>query len=199
MVANGEHLLPLLSATSPDVIVTMLRTAFRFRHDGLSAFRAGEWAETLDITEATAQALFAALVAVIGDTLYASVAKRDDIVAAAFAGAFADAQPQLCRLLAKCLAAELPQWRAACVNNQVSPPKLVDFDWRVDVKTSSHLMERMAVPTVFVEMKVQDPPQRAGEVAPQRNVQFELSKQALATMLDGLEKIKGQLAGIQKK
>ena len=36
----------------------------------------------------------------------------------------------------------------------VSLPRLIDFDWRVDVKTSSDSVMRMAVPTCLVQMKV---------------------------------------------
>ena len=36
----------------------------------------------------------------------------------------------------------------------VSLPHLVDFDWRVDVKTSSDSAARMAQPTCIVQMKV---------------------------------------------
>ena len=38
----------------------------------------------------------------------------------------------------------------------VSLPRLIDFDWRVDVKTSSDSVMRMAVPTCLVQMKVSD-------------------------------------------
>ena len=36
----------------------------------------------------------------------------------------------------------------------VSLPRLVDFDWRVDVKTASDSASRMAQPTCLVQMKV---------------------------------------------
>ena len=36
----------------------------------------------------------------------------------------------------------------------VSLPRLVDFDWRVDVKISSDSVARMAQPTCLVQMKV---------------------------------------------
>lgn len=36
----------------------------------------------------------------------------------------------------------------------VSIPRLVGFDWRVDVKTSSDSASRMAQPTCIVQMKV---------------------------------------------
>jgi hypothetical protein len=79
---------------------------------------------------------------------------------------------------------------------QVSAPKLIDFDWRVDVKTSSNIMSRMAVPTVIVDMALQRAPERQGVLAGVQHVQFELSKQSLATMLDGLTKIRDQLGNL---
>lgn len=36
----------------------------------------------------------------------------------------------------------------------VSLPKLVDFDWRVDVKTSSDAVARMSVPTCILNLQV---------------------------------------------
>lgn len=38
----------------------------------------------------------------------------------------------------------------------VSLPKLADFDWRVDVKTSSDAITRMSMPTCLVQLKVTD-------------------------------------------
>ena len=39
----------------------------------------------------------------------------------------------------------------------VSLPRLVDLDWRVDIKTSSDSISRMAVPTCLLQMKVCPP------------------------------------------
>lgn len=36
----------------------------------------------------------------------------------------------------------------------VSLPHLVDMDWRVDIKTSSDTISRMAVPTCLLQLKV---------------------------------------------
>jgi hypothetical protein len=93
-------------------------------------------------------------------------------------------------------------------------------DWRVDMKTSSNHLSRMAVPTVIVEMKVrwlqergagrpargaraedraqlQETAARVDRMPGTRDVQFELDKETLATMLDGLGKIRDQLAGLK--
>ena len=37
---------------------------------------------------------------------------------------------------------------------EVSLPKLVDFDWRVDVKTSSNAISRMSMPTCIMQLQV---------------------------------------------
>lgn len=36
----------------------------------------------------------------------------------------------------------------------VSLPKLIDFDWRVDVKTSSNAISRMSMPTCIMQLQV---------------------------------------------
>ena len=40
---------------------------------------------------------------------------------------------------------------------QISLPRLVDVDWRVDVKTSANTVSRMATPTALVQMQVRAP------------------------------------------
>lgn len=48
----------------------------------------------------------------------------------------------------------MPAWQEAAMSQQVSLPKLEDFDWRVDIKAASDVMSRMSTPTVFVQMRV---------------------------------------------
>jgi COMM domain containing 9 len=65
------------------------------------------------------------------------------------------------------------------------------------MKTSSNYLSRMQVPTVMVQMEVQQNPTKAGVMPGVQDVQFELSKETLATMLDGLGKIRDQLASMK--
>lgn len=44
--------------------------------------------------------------------------------------------------------------RSFFLNPSVSLPRLVDMDWRVDIKTSSDSISRMAVPTCLLQLKV---------------------------------------------
>ena len=90
-----------------------------------------------------------------------------------------------------------PVWREAAVLSRVSLPQLIEVDWRIDVKTAAEQMSRMAVPTVLIDLKVQQQPEMRGQVPGVKDVNFELSKEALHTMLDGLGKIRDQLSSIK--
>lgn len=50
-----------------------------------------------------------------------------------------------------------PNW-SLFFNPSVSLPRLVDMDWRVDIKTSSDTINRMAVPTCLLQLKVMSGP-----------------------------------------
>ena len=77
-----------------------------------------------------------------------------------------------------------------------SLPSYVGVDWRVDVKTSSDRVARMSVPSLLVDLKVADQPSSTATVPHARHVEFELSKEALKTMLDGLGRIRDQLGAV---
>lgn len=57
-------------------------------------------------------------------------------------------------LISKIIAENMPLWRTNAINQQVSLPKLIDFDWRVDVKTSSSVISRMSMPTCIIQLQV---------------------------------------------
>lgn len=104
---------------------------------------------------------------------------------------------QLGSLLNKIVKARAGMWRQTCLNNQVSPAKLLDFDWRVDTKAASDTMNRMSAASLLLSLRIQDTPTSVGIMPAARNVQLELGPQELNTMLDGLTKIKEQLSAIQ--
>ncbi|XP_041052712.1 COMM domain-containing protein 9 isoform X2 [Carcharodon carcharias] len=90
-------------------------------------------------------------------------------------------------------------WRSETLANQISLPHLIDMDWRVDIKTSSDNINRMAVPTCLLQMKIQDDINacRGGPII--STVSLELSKEKLDTMLDGLSRIRDQLSAVANK
>eukprot|EP00948_MAST-09A_sp_MAST-9A-sp1_P002820 g2820.t1 len=90
----------------------------------------------------------------------------------------------------------LVEWRNISVGQHNMLPKLVDVQWRVGLKTASDEVSNMAVPSVIVELKTQPPSLTEGVLEPVENVQFELEKTTLGTMIDGMSKIRDQLASI---
>eukprot|EP00160_Parvularia_atlantis_P019796 Unigene7932_Nuclearia_a/m.24345 Unigene7932_Nuclearia_a/g.24345 ORF Unigene7932_Nuclearia_a/g.24345 Unigene7932_Nuclearia_a/m.24345 type:complete len:139 (+) Unigene7932_Nuclearia_a:328-744(+) len=108
----------------------------------------------------------------------------------------AELQKNLKQLIAAIIAKNMPKWRETAAAAQIALPRLVSTDWRVDVKTSSDAFSRMAQPAILMEMKVQATPGRTDAMPALRHITFELNKETLDTMLDGLGKIRDQLASI---
>mmetsp|Transcript_45643 Transcript_45643/g.143308 ORF Transcript_45643/g.143308 Transcript_45643/m.143308 type:complete len:151 (-) Transcript_45643:22-474(-) len=103
---------------------------------------------------------------------------------------------QLAKLIAQIVVHHFPTWREQLLQSQISGPKLLDVDWRVDIKSASDLLPRMAAPTCVVELQVQEGQRRKDELPGVKNVAFEMSKEEITTMIQGLEKIRNQLAGV---
>ncbi|XP_006821404.1 COMM domain-containing protein 9-like [Saccoglossus kowalevskii] len=102
-------------------------------------------------------------------------------------------------LLSKIIADNISTWRNRSLNNQISLPRLVDFDWRVDLKTSTDTISRMSMPTCILQLKVQETAKRVDTVPDVSSLSVELSKETLDTMLDGLSKIRDQLSSVAKR
>mmetsp|Transcript_59067 Transcript_59067/g.121041 ORF Transcript_59067/g.121041 Transcript_59067/m.121041 type:complete len:202 (+) Transcript_59067:207-812(+) len=103
---------------------------------------------------------------------------------------------KLAKLITQIVCHHLPAWREALIATQVSGARLLDMDWRVDIKTSSDSLARMAVPTCLLELQVQEAASRVGEMGGVETLSLELNKEALATMLEGLNKIRSQLSDV---
>ena len=82
--------------------------------------------------------------------------------------------------------------------NRVSLPRLIDHNWALNMQRSSSQAAAINAPSVLVQLKVEEQATRVGEMPKVSNVDFELSREALATMLDGLTKIKEQLSAMGK-
>jgi len=186
-------------AKSAEQVDTVFVDTFRYRQDGVSKLKKGQWAEWFGAKEQEIDSMYSSVDQLIRDFvyLYSSQDKESALVSAS---TFFEGDTALSKGLKKAmctiLVSHAVEWRESSLASLIGPPKLVDFDWRVDTKTASNHLARMAVPTVFVEMKVQNAAEKKAVMPGVKSVQFELSKQALATMLDGLGKIKDQLSSI---
>ncbi|KAJ7344625.1 hypothetical protein JRQ81_000575 [Phrynocephalus forsythii] len=102
-------------------------------------------------------------------------------------------------LLTKIILENVSVWRNEAQANQISLPRLLDMDWRVDIKTSSDSVSRMAVPTCLLQLKIQEDPALCGNDFETSTLMVEVNKQTLDTMLDGLGRIRDQLSAIANK
>nr|XP_022315316.1 COMM domain-containing protein 9-like isoform X1 [Crassostrea virginica] len=102
-------------------------------------------------------------------------------------------------LITKIALDNMNNWKNHSISTQVSLPRLVDFDWRVDTKMASESVSRMSVPTCILQMKVQENQSEVSTTPEVHNVNVELSKETLDTMLDGLSKIRDQLSSVARR
>ena len=104
--------------------------------------------------------------------------------------------PRIKSLVAKIIVRQSSVWRATMANQRISWPRLLDMDWRVDMKTASDSVSRMSVPTVVLGLTVEEQPDRTDVMPKANTINFELSREELQTMLAGMKKIADQLGAL---
>ena len=182
----------LLKAKSKDVVGKLVNDAFIHRNGKVPPVVHSSVTETLGCENTEADRLFCSLQQLVKNCLYEGLADRQS-VAATFPGDF---HKNLKDLLAKIIAENMSEWKTQAMASQVSLPKLVDFDWRVDVKTSSDAITRMSMPTCLLQLKIQEDVCEENTLPELKCLNVELSKKTLDTMLDGLGKIRDQLSSV---
>ncbi|XP_064602097.1 COMM domain-containing protein 9-like [Liolophura sinensis] len=191
-----QTLTVLLQANSKEVVVQVCNEAFLYRDAArLPESVVSTVEESLSVSAHQAKALLASLSSLIKAALFQSLQEPAE-VATLFPDDF---HKDLRKLLSKIIAELCPNWRNHAINNQVSLPRLVDFDWRIDLKAASQNIAQMSVPTCILQLQVQENPTQVGSVPPLTSTNVELSKETLDTMLDGLGKIRDQLSSVAKR
>jgi len=105
--------------------------------------------EALELTPAQTEEVLLAAALVIDDAVFENRQPADIV-----AQLPADLNKNLRQLIAAIITKNLPKWRETAAANQISLPRLVDVDWRIDVKTASEVIARMAQPAVIVDLRV---------------------------------------------
>ena len=200
-VGMAQPLSLLMEAPSKDIVQHILTHVYMHRNN-IAQANAAKFAAMFEkadtVTEEHVQQLFAALHGIVTNILYDGANTAEQIrVGLDREPASASLDEQLKVLLTEQLAANVGGWREASIMSMPSLPKFVDVDWRVDVKSATEQVGRMAVPTVLVDLKTRQQPVSTGMVPGTETVSFELSKEALDTMVDGLGRIRDQLGNIK--
>ncbi|XP_048216400.1 COMM domain-containing protein 9 [Perognathus longimembris pacificus] len=184
----------LLKASSKDVVRQLCQESFSTSAVG-SKNLLDITCSNLSVTQEEAEQLLQALHHLTRLVTFRDLSSSEAILAL-FPGNF---HQNLKHLLTKIILEHVSSWRMEAQANQISLPRLVDLDWRVDIKMSSNSIGRMAVPTCLLQMKIQEDPSLCGDKPSISAVTVELSKETLDTMLDGLGRIRDQLSAVANK
>eukprot|EP00057_Strongylocentrotus_purpuratus_P004585 XP_003729007.1 PREDICTED: COMM domain-containing protein 9 isoform X1 [Strongylocentrotus purpuratus] len=188
-----QHLNFLLKASGKDVVQHACEHAFLYHNVLTFPIEViGKTADGLGINVRDAEKLLETLRKVIKHALYIGCTDATS-VHAVFPAGF---HKNLKELLSRIIGDKLDKWRQVAIENKVSQPKLVDFDWRVDIKTSSDTLARMSVPTCILQLQIEETASRSHLMPGMSTLNVELSKEKLDTMLDGLGKIRDQLNSV---
>jgi len=192
---SATPLLHLLSATNPDQVDQILLDTFRCRHEGLSDTKAAKWGSMLNKNKEEIKELYLSVLSLIRLFIFHSLDSKESI-SSLFPSTF---HSSLISLLTRLLLSHTQEWKDHVTNSSflISPPKLLDVNWRVDQRLSSNQLTHLSTPTILIELTLQKQPVHSTDMIETQSVQCELSKQALSTMLSGLEKIREQLSGMQ--
>jgi hypothetical protein len=189
MPPSMEPLEALKTAGSKEMVKDFFEEVWRLR-DALcfSPARKASLAEQLSVEPAVVVGMFSAARFLVRECVYKQCA-----ASAVLGGGF---DGQLGGLFDKIIGHFLAEWSEQVKGSCISLPRLVDVDWRVDVKTAANTVSRMAAPTALVQMHAAAPAEQDGIMGPMNSVTFEMNKETLQTMLDGLGQIRSQLSSV---
>lgn len=182
------------------VFVEMASSSSQPQRSSTSSFLpegcAGEVQELLDLPNESQEEAFqlvAALQECISVSLYSN---RMEDLAALYEQEGQEVNAKLKSMIGSIITAKLGVFREAAIANRVSLPKYVDMNWAINMKKCSSKIPAMNVPTVLLKLQVQGQVTRANEVPDLENIDVELNKPAIETLLDGLGKIRDQLSSL---
>ena len=107
-----------------------------------------------------------------------------------------DVNPKLKQVVGSVITSRHEAFREAAISNRVSLPRYVDMSWAINMKKASSEIPSMSIPTVLLELEVEEQPTWSDQIPSVDKVSMELSKASLETLLDGLGKIKDQLSAM---
>ena len=105
--------------------------------------------------------------------------------------------PELVAMISDVVSSNVESWSQSATLSQPSIPKLVDMDWRIDVITGTGDVSRMALPSVMLQLELQNAQTRVGVMPDVESHVLELNKGELQTILDGLDKIQETLSKVK--
>ncbi|XP_076347700.1 COMM domain-containing protein 9-like [Tachypleus tridentatus] len=193
---NFDVFLHLLKASSKSQVVDFCHNCYKHKDDISGHHKLVEnTSVTLNISQEVALETMNAMVELEKRAVFHNCSSIQDVVAL-FPENF---HKNLRELLSKIITDSIPQWKADTINSLVSLPKLVDFDWQVNVKMASNSTAKINIPTCVLNLKLENPRICRTDGSHVSEVNIELSPEKLDTMLHGLSRIRDQLSAVARK
>ena len=101
---------------------------------------------------------------------------------------------KLKQLIIQIVKTQFEAWREAAIGSRISMPRLVDFDWTISLKKSSNEVHKMNEPCAIMSLTIEDELTSIKDMPRTNITNFELSREALQTLIDGYSKIRDQLS-----
>jgi hypothetical protein len=181
----------LLNAPSQKVVEEIFLLGFKRRNDPMTEKEKKALIDLLQVKEEEAVNLLNSVSFVIREALYEGMSGEQIINFLP-----KDLHDKLKVLIAKIIVHHLPKWKENAITLQPSLPRLQDLDWRIDLTNSSDQMHRMNLPSLIVQLKIKENPQSIHDEPKISNINFEMTKSALDTVLEGLWQIRDQLSSL---
>ncbi|XP_022255690.1 COMM domain-containing protein 9-like isoform X2 [Limulus polyphemus] len=147
---NFDVLLHLLKASSKSQVVDFCHNCYIHKDDISSHHKLVEnTSVTLNIGQEAALETMNAMAELEKKAVFHNCSSIKD-VAALFPENF---HKNLKELLSKIITENIHQWKTDTINSLVSLPKLVDFDWQVNVKMASNNTAKINIPACVLNLK----------------------------------------------
>ncbi|KAJ5071985.1 comm domain-containing protein [Anaeramoeba ignava] len=195
MTDKFNSLLSLLKAPSESFVTQVLECFFSAKLDATKPSFYSEIISQLQLDESQFQDLYSTVNSLITEAIYLSFDTAENIQKNLFPQDF---HAKLKLLLSKIIAENLPSWKNRAFSKRITLPKLVDFDWSLNIISSSQKSSHSSIPTILLELKIQDPPTKTDLMPNVRTIHVELTRESLGAVLDGLGKINEQLTSVKK-
>mmetsp|Transcript_15617 Transcript_15617/g.16362 ORF Transcript_15617/g.16362 Transcript_15617/m.16362 type:complete len:196 (-) Transcript_15617:122-709(-) len=183
----------LLKASSKETVEKILNLVFISRYD-TSKTVTPTIKSLLDLEEESqAEELYQALLICVKCVLGSG--ELSDL-AELFKESGNEVNSKLKSLVGQIITNRLEVWKDAAASSRVSLPKYLDVDWTLNIQKSSSEVVHMNIPSLLVELSLEPTPETTDAPPSVDKISFELSREALETVLDGLGRIRDQLGAM---
>lgn len=180
----------LLNATAKATVEKCINLCFITRsEDSMETLKVYQSLLEISISEATE--LYEVLLSCIKVSLATGSVEA---LAELFTNEGAEVNQKLKQMVGSIIQNKLDLWKESATFDRVSLPKLVDLDWNLHLTKASNEASAINSQSVFMSLSAQDIPSTTNALPEVREVNFELTREALETVVDGLGKIRDQLS-----